>query len=244
MMNRLEEYFGKIKQLLERIETTQKEPMEKAARMGAEVIARGGVIHFFGCGHSHILCEEVFYRAGGLAPVNPLFAPEVMLHHGAVKHTKMERMEGLAEAILENYDTRQGELIFVISTSGRNAVPVEMAIKAREKGLIVAAVTSLAYSSKTRSRHSSGKHLYEVADIVIDNCVDFGDALLDYGDLKAVPGSTVAGAAVLNGIIARIIELLTEEGIDPPVFISGNIDGADERNIKTLKRYKNRIKGF
>lgn len=241
-MDKAEEYLSKVMELLKKAGIGQKEAIERAAAVSADCIAAGGILHFFGAGHSHMLAEEVFWRAGGLACTNPLLDPAVMLEGGAVKSSMMERLEGLGKIIIDNYDLRAGEVMFVFSTSGRNAVPVDIAIEAKKKGLTVIAITSLPYSGQSTPRNRHGKRLFEVADIVIDTGVDFGDALIDFGAFKAAPGSTVISAALLNAVIARTVELLQAKGEEPPVFVSGNIDGADEKNARTLAKYKNRVR--
>ncbi|MDI3535117.1 MAG: hypothetical protein PWQ82_1482 [Thermosediminibacterales bacterium] len=236
------EYMDKIWDILRRIKETQLENIEKVSCLMADTVSHGKMLHFFGCGHSLMLCEEVFYRAGGLGCINPLFDTALMVQHGALKSSMVEKQEGYAKWVLDRYELNEGDVITIFSTSGRNPVPIDAAIISKELGLKVIGITSLEYSKKTASRHSSGKNLYQLCDIVIDNCVDFGDALLDFGKFKAVPGSTVAGAFIINSIIAGTIEKLIEKGITPPVLISGNIDGAEKHNEAILKKYKNKVK--
>lgn len=226
-------------------EITEKEiaAIDKAADKVAETIARDGLVHLFGCGHSHMLVEEVFYRAGGLAAINPILDTAVMLHEGAVKSSMVERMEGYAAHILNNYDVKPGEPIIVISNSGVNGVPVDMALEAKAKGLFVIVIVSSAYF-KEGSRHSSGKKLYEVADLVIDNHLPYGDALMEVPgtDIRMSPGSTVIGATILNMMMTMAVNKLAEQGIEPPVYRSGNVPGGFEQNLKHIEKYRQRIK--
>ncbi|GIQ64409.1 hypothetical protein PACILC2_29770 [Paenibacillus cisolokensis] len=239
----LHTYFRHIHQMLDEIEKRQAEAVGEAAAKTAEAIMNGGVIHFFGCGHSHILTEEVFYRAGGLVPIRPIFVEKLMLHEGAVRSSELERQNGLAETFMNDQDIRPGEVMFVLSTSGRNPVPIDAALIAKRKGAFTIGITSLAYSQSQPSRHESGKHLYEAVDLAIDNGAVAGDAVLTHPGVPIpfTPTSTVIGAAVLNAILAQAIAVMAERGYEPPVFLSGNIDGADEHNRALIERYRDRV---
>lgn len=242
----IDRYFEKMQNLFTDILKDEKEKMEQVSERVAASLQQDGVIHFFGAGHSHMLSEEVFYRAGGLVPVHPIFDTGLMLHEGAVRSSHLERMNGYGDILMKDQDIRSGEVVFVISNSGRNPVPIEVALAAKEKGAYVVGLTSLDYSSKHTSRHKSGKRLFEVVDVAIDNHGVEGDALLKLVSFPVpfAPSSTVAGAAILNGILARAIERLVEKGIEPPVFLSGNLDGADEHNLTLVAKYKDRIPGL
>ncbi|MTI96306.1 MAG: SIS domain-containing protein [Firmicutes bacterium] len=235
-------YYSRISVMLKNTNDSQLQVIKKVAQCKANAIKEDKILHYFGCGHSLMLCEEVFYRAGGLACMNPIFDPGLMVQHGGVKSSHMEKQENYAPFVLDQYNLQAGDIFTVFSTSGRNPVPVDAALYAREKGLTVIAVTSMAYSTRVSSRHSSGKNLHQVADIVIDSGVDYGDALLDYGAFRAIPGSTIVGAFIINAILAETLSLLTKQGFEPPVLISGNIDGGSEKNEKTLAKYRQMIK--
>jgi len=239
----LHEYVEQIRRSLDQIEEQEAERIRQAARKTAETIMQGGVIHLFGCGHSHILTEEVFYRAGGLAPIHPILVEPLMLHEGAVRSSELERQNGLAASFMHNQDIRPGEVMIVLSTSGRNPVPVDVVQIAKAKGAYTIGITSLQYSQSQPSRHVSGKHLYDAVDLVIDNHAVKGDAVLTYPGVPVpfAPTSTVIGAVILNGIFAEAIVMMTDQGYEPPVFLSGNIDGADERNRQLIARYRDRI---
>lgn len=239
----IEAYFAKMQALLKDILNNEKDNMEQVSEKIVDSLKGDGVVHLFGAGHSHMLTEEVFYRAGGLVPVHPILDTGLMLHEGAVRSSYLERMSGYGEIIMKHQDIRPGEVVFVISNSGRNPVPIEVALAAKEQGAFVVGLTSLDYSSKQSSRHKSGKRLFEIVDVVIDNHGVKGDAILklEAFPVPFAPSSTVAGAAIINAILARAIEHLVNEGIEPPVFLSGNLDGADEHNLKLVNKYKNRI---
>ncbi len=199
-------------------------------------------IFVFGSGHSGLLASELFYRTGGLALINPIIAPGLTVESRPVQAgTMAERVEGYTPLWLEAADPRPKEVMIAISVSGRNPAAVDMALTARQKGLRVAAVTSLPYSRSVTSRHSSGLRLFEAADLVVDIGGEPGDALVAIpGSAGRVgPTSTVVGAALLNAAVCGVVCDLAGEGGRPPVFMSANEAGGDEHNRKLLERYRN-----
>jgi uncharacterized phosphosugar-binding protein len=241
--NMLEDYFQRVHELLTLIEKEEGDRLREAARRVAEGLRRGGIVQLFGCGHSHLLTEEVFYRAGGLVPVKPILIEPLMLHEGAVRSSRLERQNGYAATFLADQDFREEDVVFVLSTSGRNPVPVDVALYAKTQGACVIAITSLKYAQSQPPRHHGGKRLHEVVDLVIDNHAPVGDALLTHPkvDVPFAPSSTVTGATLLNGILAEAVALLAESGVEPPVFLSGNLEGADGHNKRLIARYRKRI---
>jgi len=239
----LDQYFQKVNERLELVLKHEKGNLKKAAYVVSEAIQKGGIIQLFGCGHSHILTEEVFYRAGGLVPIKPIFFEPLMLHEGAVRSSMLERMNDFAKNFINHEDIRPEDVFFVLSTSGRNPVPIDVALAAKAKGAYIIAVTSLEYSKSQPSRHKSGRLLYEVVDLVIDNHSVKGDAILAHPNVSVpfAPTSTVIGSAILNAVFAEAIALVAENGVEPPVFLSGNIEGADEHNRRWIEKYKARI---
>ncbi|EGL83917.1 UPF0309 protein [Caldalkalibacillus thermarum TA2.A1] len=239
----MQQYIQQIKALIAELEQGQKGNMRKAAEKVAESLAKGGIIQLFGAGHSHLLAEEVFYRAGGLVPVKPIFEESLMLHQGAVRSSQLEKQCGYADTFMPDQDIREHDVVFVISTSGRNPVPIDVALAAKAKGAYVIGITSLTYSRSQPSRHPSGQLLYEVVDLVIDNLSVKGDAILKHEKLSAPfgPSSTVIGAIILNSVFAEAIHLLLEQGTEPPVFLSGNLDGAEAHNQALIEKYRERI---
>ena len=190
-----------------------------------------------------MLAEELFYRAGGLVKVYPLLDEPLMLHINASRSSHLERLPGYAHTLLEDGPTLcPGDVMFVFSNSGRNTVSVDMAMGAKRRGLTVICITNLAHSSSVTSRHPSGKNLYEVCDIVIDNCGAIGDAAISIGDLVCGPTSTVVGAAILQSIVCRTIELMQNAGIASEVFRSSNVDGGDELNEAYIQKYRGQIR--
>jgi len=239
------QYASDVLKLAQTAVDSEYEQIKKVAAVVFNSISNGGVLHVFGCGHSHMFMEECFYRAGGIAPVNPIFETSTMLHEGAVKSSLIERMTGYAPHVLDNYDTRPGEVILIFSQSGINSFPIEMAIAAGKKGLITVAFSSLNYRDAT-SRHPTGEKLCDVVDYVINNHAPYGDAMVNYekSDVKAVPGSTILSVLLLNMLIAETIECYDKAGLTPPAFVSGNVEGGMERNKKLLDEYKTRVKAL
>jgi uncharacterized phosphosugar-binding protein len=237
-------YASAIEGLLKRIAETQAAGMQQAATLVANAIGNNGILYAFGTGHSHLVAEEVAYRAGGLAPIDAILEPSLTGHQQVVKSEYMERVEGMAEVIFDYYAIRPTDALVVISNSGRNAAPIEMADLAQQRGVPVIAITSLEHSKGTDSRHSGGKKLYQVADVVIDNGCPRGDCLLHLPGMEQPigPGSGVTGMFILHSILVQATEILLSRGIQPPVFMSGNLDGSDAVNRALLKKYAGRIR--
>lgn len=238
-------YADSVLSLANQVAENQYNTLSAAADMIFASLQGGGVLHVFGCGHSHIFCEECFYRAGGLVPVNPIFETSAMLHEGAVKSSHIEQMSGYAPLILDNYQVRAGEVIIIFSTSGINSLPIEMARYAKEKGLKVIAFSSNNYD-RSQSRDKSGMRVPDYADLVIDTQVPKGDAMIELPDtgVRAVPGSTVVGTVLINMLIAEIMERYEQNGITPPVFTSGNTENGHEMNRGHIAAYKGRVKSL
>ena len=223
---------------------SQAEVIEKSTGWIADTIEAKKSVFVFGCSHAGILAEEVFYRSGGLAVINPIFFSGMMLNTKPITLTsKLERNEELGKIIIDQNGCRKGDLLIIHSVSGRNNVPVEMAIQAKKLGMRTICITNMDYSSQVSSRHSSGKKLFEVCDLTIDNCGEKGDAAIKLDGLpeKIGPTSTAVGVSLLNAIIIEAVEILINDGIVPPVFMSANIDGGDEHNAKIFSEYKDNI---
>lgn len=239
----LEQYLQKLKELLGAIEKEEKAGLKKAAQKVAQCIQDNGIIHVFGCGHSHMLGEELFYRAGGLVPISPILIEDLMLHKGAVRSSQLEKQNDFAVPFMANVPIQPEDMVIVVSTSGRNPVPIDVAEIARKQGAFVMAITSPSYAKSQASRHKSGKYLYNSVDLYIDNHIEVGDALMkkEGFDVSFGSGSTIVGMAIINGIMVEAIQIMIENHFTPPVFLSGNIDGAEEHNRELINKYKDRI---
>jgi uncharacterized phosphosugar-binding protein len=239
-------YIDEIKTRINRIEQDQWENIKKACELIASVIEENGLIHAFGSGHTHILVEEIWCRAGGLAPINPILDPDQMPYTGPFKGSALEKLEGFGTILFETHDAEPGDVMIVLSNSGRNPTPIEIARAAKERGLHVIAITSMDYSENVSSRDASGLKLYEIADLVIDNAGPLGDALIELGDskVKAGPSTTVLNAFILNTIVCEVASILQDKGIEPPIFVSANLDVPMDHNEKLFSKYKPRIRLF
>ncbi|MBU5268108.1 SIS domain-containing protein [Virgibacillus proomii] len=199
----------------------------------------GGRFYVFGSGHSHMVAEEIYIRAGGLAYVKGILPPELMLHQMPNKSTYLERLDGYSKNILSLYKVEAGDTIMVVSNSGRNNIPVEMCLEAKKLGASVIALTSMPHSTTVTSRHSSGKKIYEIADVTIDSHAPKGDAAyrIDGVDADLGPTSDFTCIGIAQTIIIGVITKLKEAGLDVPVFKSSNLDGADEYNDQLFDKY-------
>lgn len=222
---------------------TQLEKIEGAAALVARTVEAGGLVHTFGTGHSHLLAEEIYSRAGGLLPVNVIESAPLMLHEDALASGQWERVSGIAQVMLEHAGVDPSrDVLIVISNSGRNAVPVEAAEWARARQVPVIAITSRAHSRAETPLAPSGKKLYEVADVVLDNLGQPGDAEMSFANgIRTGATSDIIGAFLLHSVVLRSIELLLERGHEPPVFVSGNVTGAREANQRMIERYPGRL---
>lgn len=240
-MNLSEQYFAALNETIALAQKSQKETVEKAARICAESLMNDGYLFTFGTGHSHLLAEEIFYRAGGLVRVFPIEDDALMLHTGASRSSKIERVAGFASILLNDTPAKAGDVLFVFSNSGRNTMPVEIALTAKEKGMKTICITSLKHTATVTSRHPSGKKLSEVCDVVLDNCGAPGDGAVYLGELQTGATSTVIGAMLLQAIVCRTAELIKASGAEPEMFQSANIDGGDRKNAAFLAKYKKEI---
>ncbi|WP_189322992.1 SIS domain-containing protein [Streptomyces flaveus] len=238
-------FFDAAIGLLERVRDEEAETITAAGTLIADTVAAEGRLFAFGAGHSSLAAQDVVYRAGGLALMNLLAVPgavgvDVM---PATLGSALERVDGLATAVLDTSPARAGDVLVIISLSGRNALPVEMALHARELGLKVIGVTSVAYGSETKSRHSSGTYLKDHCDVVLDSKIAVGDAELTLDTVSApfAPASTVVTSALLQAVMATAAGTLADRGIEPPLLRSGNVDGGHDWNGRVFEEYADRI---
>ena len=238
-MSLAQTFFDTSNALQDKVFADNAETLQIAGKQIAESIAADGVLHTFGSGHSQILAAEIERRAGGLVPVSSINDPadgwpEQIAGYGA----------RLFQRYAYQYAVQPGDIVLVISNSGRNASPIEVAIEARAAGLKVIALTSLDMSKATTSRHPSGKKLYDLADLVLDNGGMPGDAAIDAPGFayKVGPTSTMSGALILNLLSMEIIENLIAMGVTPPTYVSQNADGGADHNEALAQKYRHRIR--
>ncbi len=234
MSDGIDQYFSTTGQLLDQVLTAQRQTMVRVAESWTELIQQNHIIYTFGSGHSRYIAGELYFRAGGLAPIMRIDDPA---EGGA------ERIEGYAMNFVGKYDIQPGDSLVVISNSGINPVPVEVALAGKQMGATVIAVTSLTYSQQAVSRHSSGKKLYEVVDIVLDTMVPKGDAVVELPglDWRVSPVSTMVSVAMLNAIVAQTAWNIAASGKQPPVFISANVPEGDAHNQRMVEQYWRRL---
>ncbi len=237
-MNCADEYRRVVQEVVERIAGTQMAQIGRAAGLIADTIARDGIVYSLGSGHSLLVAAELYYRAGGMS------------HFDVIQDRsfgRAERLAGYAAVLLESYPIGANDLLIITSNSGRNALPVEMAVEARSRGIQTIGITSLAHSRGVASRAACGARLFEVCDVVIDNCGVPGDAAVELepgGGVFVGPTSTLAGIFIANSMMVLAARELLDRGIQPPVFVSANVDGGDALNRKLLDMMRQRIRGL
>jgi len=238
-------YLDTVINLLSRLKDEEMDSIEQAAKLIADAIEQGHSLFAFGCTHSSLPIQDLVYRAGGLMLVNPLFGPGITALD--IKPTTissaMEQMEGYAKVILDNSPLKSGDVLILVSVSGRNAVPVELAQIAQERGIKVIGATSREYSESVTARHSSGKKMNDFTDVLLDSKAPKGDAVFEAKGVpqKFTPVSGVTSIALLQALIAATIENLLSRGIVPPIFLAANVDGGKEYNARLLAQYRDRI---
>lgn len=242
-MNALDAYQRAVRELLEG-HAERRDVLERFAEVLADTVAVGGLIYVTGSGHGHMVAEEAFYRAGGLAAVHPLLVPGLMLHEGAVRSSALERLPGIAHEVVADAGIGAQDLLVVASNSGRNAYPIEAARSGRARGATVVALTSLTHVAQVSSRDPSGAKLPDVADLVVDTGVPYGDAAVAVGaeGLRVGPLSTIACVFALNAAIARATERLLARGAAPDVFASANTEGAEPLSPERLAYWRGRVR--
>lgn len=236
------EYLNKINELIKVLHDNNTEVIDKLIKLVAENIKNDKIIHTFGTGHSHMIGVELFARAGGLGNVNSLLDPDTVTSFGAQRSGAIEKLSGVSDLIFDSYNIQKGDIMIISSNSGRNAMPIEMALRCKKEGVYTVAVTNLKQSEATSSRHFSGKKLYECVDYVLDNSVPKGDALINIDGILTGPGSSITSILLLNTITTEAMKLCVKQGVRPYVFQSQNVDGFDNDSI--YKKFEGRVKHF
>ncbi len=236
-------YLEAASKIVERIRETQSENILKAADICVNSIAAGGWVHLFGTGHSRMAVEEMFPRIGSFVGFHPIAELSLTYYHNVVganglrQALFLERVEGLGEIILKSFRFGAQDSFLVVSSTGINVVPIEVALGAKARGMKLMAITSVEHARTTTSRHKSGQRLFEIADLVIDNCTPPGDALvtIDGADYPVGPGSSIGAIAIINALKCQVAEGLVSRGIKPDVLPSPHVVG-DETAAKEFER--------
>ncbi|MCA1219531.1 SIS domain-containing protein [Streptomyces sp. 8L] len=238
-------FFDAAAALLARVRDEEGPGIAAAGEAIADAVAGGRRLFAFGAGHSSLAAQDTVYRAGGLAVMNLLTVPGTtgVDVRPATLGSALERVEGLAATVLDTSPAAAGDVLVIISLSGRNTLPVEMARHARERGLTVVGVTSVAYATSTSPRNASGTFLKDHCDIVLDNKIAVGDAELTGEGIAApfAPASTVVTSALMQAVMATAARSLAARGIEPPLLRSGNVDGGTEWNRRVIAENADRI---
>ncbi|MDI9497153.1 MAG: SIS domain-containing protein [Bacillota bacterium] len=237
-------FYDHIRNMLEQLEQQETETITSAAELMAEAIEKKKCIWAFGTTHANLVAKDMVYRTGGLAVINPISAPGMDLDvMPFTLSSQMERYERYGADLIRYRGVGEGDVVILHSVSGRNTVMIDAALAANELGAHVIVITNLAFSEHSESRHPSGKLLYELGEVVIDNCGEPGDACLSFPELpaKVAPTSTVMGGIIASALIEKTVELLIERGVHVPVLMSANMPGGDEYNDRMFEAYKDQI---
>lgn len=249
-MKAWQEYFEIMKEVVEKAESSQEENLLRAADLLSECTKNGGMIHLFGCGHSGLVTEDVFWRAATLANVHAIFEGAVAGINEMTKSSHMEKVEGLGEVIVDYQRIAPPDTMICISNSGNNAVSIEVAIAARKRGIPVIVFTNVEYSDFLSTHHSSGKKLKDFADVVIDNCSLIGDAAVQLEGLPIKVGatSTIPCVFLLNSLLVQACDNLLKQGITPDVYYNGHLTyemaDAKENNDRLIDKYFYKIRNL
>ncbi|MGC9009394.1 MAG: sugar isomerase domain-containing protein [Sulfolobales archaeon] len=238
-------YKNLIDEIISRILTEEKNSLEKASEELASAIIKEKMIYVLGTGHSMLIAIEMFHRAGGLARIYPMLDPVLGGFSGALKSSMTEKLSGYADVLIEYYGVSEGDILIAISNSGKNAVPVEASVLARERGARVIAVTSVEYSKRLKPANRFGKKLYEVADVVIDNKVPEGDASIEIPELggrRVAPVSTIVNSFIIHSLEILTIEKLIKSGYEPEIWVSVNVPEGEKLNKSLVDKYSRLIK--
>lgn len=245
----MQKYFKKASQILDLIMDNEMENINSASTEMAKRIRDGKTVFVFGTGgHSIMGAEEMFYRAGGLQPINAMLDVSISLTQGGPHSTYIERTPNIATSLLDYYGVGKNDVILIINVNGINSMTIEGALESKKRKATVIGVTSVDFANNVpkgvSARHKSNKNLHEIADIVIDLHVPVGDALLEVPGVpvKIGPSSTLAISLCLNMLQVTAIEVLLSWGIKPPVWMSANIPGGDEFNKNFIDRFRGAIK--
>jgi uncharacterized phosphosugar-binding protein len=242
------QYLRKIFDHLQRLHDEEQDSIGAAARMVAEHVKEDKIVYAYGPGgHSNLAPQEIFFRAGGLVHVSAILDEGTLLSNGALRSMAIERTPGYGRIVIEDYGLVKGDLLIIINAYGINSATIDAAMEARRRGVGTIGVTSVRHATQTSedhpARHPSGRNLHDIVDVVLDSKVEVGDAVVEIDglDQPVAAISTFANAYLLNALVAETVELLVDEGVRPPVWMSGNAPGGDEANARFIERFRSKI---
>jgi uncharacterized phosphosugar-binding protein len=243
------QYLRKIVAHLEKLHDEEADAVKKAARLVADHVKQDRIVYVYGPGgHSNLGSQEVFFRAGGLMHISAILDEGTLLSGGALRSMAIERTPGYGTIVIDDYNLQAGDLLFIVNAYGINSATIDAALEAKRRGVTTIGVTSVKHASSTPenhpARHPSKKNLFEIVDLVLDSKVEVGDAVVEIPNLdqRVAAISTFANAYLLNCVMAEAVQLLVQEGVTPPIWMSGNAPGGDEANARFIERFKGRIK--
>ncbi|MBO1266097.1 SIS domain-containing protein [Proteiniclasticum sp. SCR006] len=245
----MKQYKEEVFKIINEIHEEESDKIVKVAEVIAEHIKKDRLVHIWGPGgHSNLAAMEIFFRAGGLMHVNAILNTDTMLNNGALKSMNVERLPGYGRIVIEDQGIGEGDLLIVVNAYGINTATIDAALTAKEKGALVIGISSHDHANDTPAnhiaRHPSKKNLQDIVDYSVDCKLAVGDACISLDGFEQKIGalSTFANAFVLNSIVIETINILVEEGIHPPVWMSGNADGGDEWNKRFMGKFRDKIK--
>ena len=249
-MEAYRKYFQVMKEIIDKIENTQKDNIMKAAEILADTTEKGGIIYGFGTGHSHLVCDDAFWRAATPANYCALLEPSASGNQEITKSYYVENTYGIGKMIVDYHRITPNDCMIIISNSGNNIAPVDAALRAKEKGIPVIAITAVEYSDYLKTKHKDGVKLKDVADVVLDNCSLIGDAAVDIEgfEMKVGSTSTIPNVYLQNAILTQMVEILVERGFKPDVYYNGHLAFMDENcadhNDRLVDKYFYRIRNL
>jgi uncharacterized phosphosugar-binding protein len=243
------QYLRKIVSHLEKLHEEEADAVKKAARLVADHVKQDKIVYVYGPGgHSNLGSQEVFFRAGGLMHISAILDEGTLLSGGALRSMAIERTPGYGTIVIDDYNLQAGDLLFIVNAYGINSATIDAALEAKRRGVTTIGVTSVKHASSTPenhpARHPSKKNLFEIVDLVLDSKVEVGDAVVEIPNLnqRVAAISTFANTYLLNCVMAEAVQLMVQEGVTPPIWMSGNAPGGDEANARFIERFKGRIK--